>query len=95
MKYPYMVKHNGKYYPAGTEVPVGDAPVSENIPVADDKKAETAEPKKSAEKKLTRAEIMTLKKAELIELAKKNGIKNADEMIGSELKSALIKALKL
>jgi len=94
MKYPYMVKHNGKYYPAGTEVPVGDAPVAKDDLVADDKKAD-AEPKKSAEKKLTRAEIMTLKKAELIELAKKNGIKNADEMIGSELKSALIKALKL
>lgn len=94
MKYPYMVKHNGKYYPAGTEVPVGDAPVAKDDLVTEDKKAD-AEPKKSAEKKLTRAEIMTLKKAELIELAKKNGIKNADEMIGSELKSALIKALKL
>lgn len=88
MKYPYMVKHNDKYYPAGTEVPVGDIPVVE-------KKVETAEPKKTAEKKLTRAEIMTMKKADLIELAKKNGIKNADEMIGSELKNALVSVLGL
>ena len=94
MKYPYMVKHNGKYYPAGTEVPVGDAPVAKDDLVADDKKAD-AEPKKFAEKKPTRAEIMTMKKADLIELAKKNGVKNADDMIGSELKSAIIKTLKL
>lgn len=87
MKYPYMVKHNGEYYPAGAEVPVGDAPVAKDDLVAEDKK--------SAEKKLTRAEIMTMKKADLIELAKKNGIKNADEMIGSELKNALVSVLEL
>ena len=24
MKFPYIVNHNGTYYPAGTEVPVGE-----------------------------------------------------------------------
>lgn len=35
MKYPYMVNFEGKYYPAGTDVPVGDSVVvslTDNVP---------------------------------------------------------------
>ena len=35
MKYPYMVNFEGKYYPAGTDVPVGDeviAELTDNVP---------------------------------------------------------------
>lgn len=35
MKYPYMVNFEGKYYPAGTDVPVGDSVVvslTNNVP---------------------------------------------------------------
>lgn len=35
MKYPYMVNFEGKYYPAGTDVPTGDSVVvslTDNVP---------------------------------------------------------------
>lgn len=35
MKYPYMVNYEGKYYPAGTDVPVRDSVVvslTDNVP---------------------------------------------------------------
>lgn len=35
MKYDHLVKYNGEYYPAGTEVPVGDsvkAKLTDNVP---------------------------------------------------------------
>lgn len=31
MKYNHMVKHNGEYYPAGTEVPVADEKKSADV----------------------------------------------------------------
>lgn len=47
MIYPYDVKHNGTWYPAGTDVPVG-SPVnvkSESVPVVETEVSEE-EPKK-------------------------------------------------
>lgn len=48
MIFEYTVKHNGVYYPAGTEVPVGYKPKEE--PVKEEPKAEEA-PKPKAESK--------------------------------------------
>lgn len=59
MKYPYMVKHNGVYYPAGVDVPNGEKahkePISvevDNSPKAEEKAVEKAKkPVKKATKK--------------------------------------------
>lgn len=59
MKYPYMVKYNGTYYPAGVDVPNGEkaqneplTPKVDNSPNADVKAEETAKkPIKKASKK--------------------------------------------
>lgn len=32
MKFNHLVKYNGKYYPAGADVPVGNPPVEEDKP---------------------------------------------------------------
>lgn len=37
MKYNHMVKYNGVYYPTGTDVPVGEAPVEELKAVKEEK----------------------------------------------------------
>ena len=58
MKYNHLVKYNGKYYPAGTDVPVGIKPV-------EDKKEEVA---------YTKTEINRMSTAELKKLAKENGL---------------------
>ena len=58
MKYNHLVKYNGKYYPAGTDVPVGVNPV-------EDKKEEVA---------YTKTEINRMSTADLKKLAKENGL---------------------
>lgn len=58
MKYNHLVKYNGKYYPAGTDVPVGVNPV-------EDKKEEVA---------YTKTEINRMSTADLKELAKEQGL---------------------
>lgn len=47
MKYTYAVKHNGVFYPAGADVPVGDEPKVETPKVE-----VKAEPKVEAEPKV-------------------------------------------
>ena len=54
MIFNYTVKHNGVYYPAGTEVPVGGTPKVEpvkNEPKAEETPKPKAEPKKKASKR--------------------------------------------
>lgn len=43
MKYPYIVNHNGIYYPAGTDVPVGDEVQKIDIPFAESEVPEEPE----------------------------------------------------
>lgn len=43
MKYPYIVNHNGIYYPAGTDVPVGDEVQKIDIPFAESEALEEPE----------------------------------------------------
>ena len=84
MKYPYDVKVGSVWYEAGTE-----------IPDAEEVKAEEPVVVEEPQKRITKTDVLGMRKADLINLAKENGISEADEMTGSELKSALVKALNL
>lgn len=98
MVFKHLVKHNGKYYPAGTDVPVGGKPV-------EDKKAEKQKeddfsqhmnpPIEETEVAYTKTEINRMSTAELKSLAIENGIDGADEMTGAELKKVLIEKFGL
>lgn len=93
MIFSHDVKHNGKWYSAGTNVPVEvlDPADFEKEPVmvmADDYEEEP-------QKRYTKSEILGMRKADLIKVAKENGISEADDMTGSELKTALVKVLNL
>lgn len=103
MKYPYVVNHNGVWYPAGYEVPedtasaVGgtvDAPEEPTEPVEDaveEIREEEQEVAKNVTEAPTRTEINRMPKADLIKLARKCGMKFDDEFItGAELKRMLI-----
>lgn len=54
-----------------------------------------SESKKESEKKYTKSEITFMKVADLRQLAKKNGLTDAEEKTGSELKEYLINVLGL
>ena len=95
MVFKHLVKHNGKYYPAGTDVPVGGKPVEDK---KDDFSQYMNQPEieeESTEAKYTKTEINRMSTAELKSLAIKNGIDGADEMTGAELKKVLIEHFKL
>ena len=85
-KYPYIVNKNGVWYPAGAEVPEG-AKTSKNI--NNDEKEETKEVQ------YTKTDINRMSIAELKVLAKEQEIENAENMIGANLKVALIKKFGL
>lgn len=84
-KYPFIVNKNGVWYPAGAEVPEGAKTLKNNI---DDEKVDT-------EVQYTKTDINRMSTAELKEIAKKHGIKNAENMTGADLKVELIKKLRL
>ena len=89
MRYNHLVNHNGKYYAAGEEVPdttekkSAEATVPENEPLP-------FEPKQ-----YTKTEINRMSTAELQQLAAENGIENASETSGGELKKQLIELFGL
>lgn len=85
MKYPYIVCKNGVWYPSGTEVP-DDEPC-----VIEEDKKEVIEDKKEYSK----TEINRMPIHELKMLALENGIEDADEMTGMEIKSTLIELFNL
>ena len=81
MKYPYIVVKDGVWYPAGTEVPAETSVKSEkNIKL---------------EKIYTKTEINRMPASELKALAIENGIAEAEEKSGTELKKLLIEKFKL
>lgn len=103
MKYPYVVNHNGVWYPAGSEVPedtasavgsIVDTPDEPTEPVNDAVEEILDEEPKAAENVAeapTRTEINRMPKADLMKLARKCGMKFDDEFItGAELKRMLI-----
>ena len=85
MKYPYDVKVGSVWYEAGTEIPDMEEEVKAEEPVV------VEEP----QKRITKTDVLGMRKADLINLAKEHGISEADDMTGSELKSALVKTLNL
>ena len=99
MVFKHLVKHNGKYYPAGTDVPVGSETV-ENKKVEKPKEDDFSQymnapeiEEESTEVKYTKTEINRMSTADLKELAKENGID--DGLSGAEIKKALIEKFGL
>ena len=87
MIYNHLVKYNGVYYPAGTDVPVGVKPVEEVKKVEEIKEVVAEMPTYS------KTEINRMSTADLKELAKEQGLD--DELSGSDIKKALIKKFGL
>ena len=90
MVFKHLVKYNGVYYPAGADVPVGDKPVDNKK-----KSDEVVEEKSTSEDKFTKSEITRMSTADLKEVAKLNGIENAEDMTGAKLKEVLIEKFEL
>ena len=84
MKFDNLVKYNGKYYSAGTDVPVGVNPVEDKN--SEEIKADDFS--KKIEKQYNKTVINRMSTAELKDLARENDID--DELTGAELKKALI-----
>ena len=87
MIYKHLVKYNGVYYPAGTDVPVGVKPVEEV------KKVEEVKEEVEEMPTYSKTEINRMSTADLKELAKEQGID--DELSGADIKKALIKKFGL
>ena len=87
MIFNHLVKYNGVYYPAGTDVPVGVKPVEE-VKKVEEVKEEIAEMPT-----YSKTEINRMSTADLKELAKEQGID--DELSGADIKKALIKKFGL
>lgn len=86
MVYDHIVKVNGQYYQAGEDVPEIDTVEGESsLPYSDDDiTLETKE-----DKQYTKTEINRMSTAELQNLAAAEGIENAFETSGNELKKIL------
>lgn len=83
MKADCTMKINGVWYKAGDEIPEkNNSPVSFNSAT-------------SSEKAYTKTEINRMSTADLQTLATEQGIENADEVSGSELKKMLIEKFGL
>ena len=96
MKFNHLVKYNGKYYPAGTDVPVGGKTVENKKvekPKEDDFSQYMNPPVEKTEVAYTKTEINRMSTADLKELAKENGID--DGLSGAEIKKALIEKFNL
>lgn len=98
MKFNHMVKVGNVYYPAGAEVPVGE-PKKELPPKVEEVKEE---PKEVVENKVeepkanySKRDIQRMTVAELQKVGKENGVVDADELNGAQLKSILIKQFGL
>jgi hypothetical protein len=87
MVYSHLVKYNGVYYPAGTNVPVGVASVEiKDNKIIDEVKEEI---------KYTKTDINRMSTSDLKSLAKSEGIKDADTLSGADLKKVLIEKFGL
>ena len=94
MKFPYLVKHNGVYYPKGTEVPIetisGEgvtAPaVDVSMEVEEDDKVDVKDDRKYSETDLNVAFF------ELKKMCKENGIKFSNKD-GAEVLRQKLRAL--
>lgn len=81
MVFNHLVKHNGIYYPAGANVPVGDAIVETVLPLEEPTMNNAI---------YTKTEILGLKVAEVREIAEREGFENTQELSGAKIKEMLI-----
>ena len=88
MKYPYIVVRDGIWYPSGADVPEGAN--THVLNQADDFSQHMTPPEDVAEVSYTKTEINRMTTAELRETAKGEGIADAEELTGGELKKLLI-----
>ena len=96
MKYPYIVNHNGEWYPAGTEVPEDvdvDKVVAEVAAKMLGEKAEEESKEESEAKKYTKSEINRMNAQTLRKVAEEFGIEDPKEYTSSELKEMLMEKL--
>ena len=85
MVFPYIVKHNGIWYPAGTDVPVGAVTVAGNDVIEHDEPVRV----------YTKTEINRMPVSQLRELAQDAGYSDAGAFNGASLKKLLIKHFDL
>ena len=86
MKYPYIVNYGGEWYPAGADVPVGDAGISgtkANDVVQDATKTT-----------YTPTDIFKMPKDKLIDVAKEFGIEDAEYKKANDLKKLINQMIK-
>lgn len=98
MKYPFRVKHDGKYYKSGEDVPTGasSAPVVEVKTEAVQAVENAVKPTTDADKpEYTKSDITRMNSEKLRKLAAEVGIADADDYTGGELKKMLIERLGL
>lgn len=96
MKFDHTVKYNGEYYPAGAEVPMLDEkPVIGETEESTEDSEEGTEEAKETGKQWTKTEINRMSAEELRKLAVENGIVNAEEISGVDLKKMLIEKFGL
>lgn len=104
MKFNHRVKFNGVYYEAGQNVPIEEikAENKENTKPQStlETRAEEVEKGRNAQKLITsdgytKTEINRMSTAELKKLSKEQGIDNAEEMTGADLKKVLIEKFGL
>lgn len=93
MVYPYIVNRDGVWYQAGTEVPDGTPIVKEDKTKEDFSKF--MNPPIEVRKSYTKTEINRMSTADLQTLATEQGIEDAEELSGSELKKVLIEKFEL
>ena len=84
MKAEYAIKVGDKWYRAGDELPGSTPSALADVP---------AKEEVSEEKKYTKTSIMAMNVKALRKLAEENGIENADEYTGTELKEMLVEKL--
>ena len=92
MKFPYLVKHDGVYYPAGTEVPIETGKGGDKPPVPVSGKVDEEKPVKTVSEVKTRKysdEDLELPYAKLKALAKKEGFKVPNTAKADEIKEML------
>ena len=98
MKFDHRVKFNGILYEIGQDVPTEENKAVAKKEAVDDFSQYMNEPEikeESTEVKYTKTEINRMSTAELKEVAKLNGVYDADDMTGGELKKVLIEKFGL
>lgn len=88
MKFDHLVKHNGVYYPAGTDVPIEEKAAGDAPAVEPSGKVETQEATPEKSRKYTEEEL-DLPYMKLKSLASKEGIKVEKSAKAEEIKDLL------